>query len=531
MVCAAALLAALAAAAAAAPIDAAALSPPPAVVPDEFLLKFKPGVTAAQRDGFLSGLGARGVEPLGRMGALRIRLPGPAGAETAARLTGHPLLEYAEPDFVYRATTVPADPLFPQLWALRNTGQTGGTPGADIRAVEAWDLASGAPEIAIGILDSGIDFAHADLAANLYTNPGEIPANGADDDGNGFVDDVHGWDFVADDNDPQDDNGHGTAMAGVAGARGDNGVGMTGVCWRVQLLPLKFLNAQGTGTTANAVRALDYAVGLGVPVTSNSWGGGPFSQALFDAITAADEAGVLFVTSSGGSGANLDEYPAYPASYDVPNVVVAAATDDEDSLYAASGYGPKTVDLGAPGVDILTAWPGASYRLLSGSSLATAFVAGALALVLARHPGLSGDDAATHLLDRVEALPSLAGLVRTKGRLDLYRPLAEPPATAVAPDPGGAPAGRSPRVWWQGSDADGIRLGMELPRAGEARLEIFDVRGRRVCRLFAGTAAAGRQVVTWDGRDGRGARAARGLYLARLAAGPGVAVTRFVSLR
>ena len=528
--CALALVAMVGVAASAAPTRALALSAPTAI-PDEVILGFKADVPAPQRESLLAELGALRAEPLGRTGAVRVRLKGLTGSETISRFTDHPLLRYIEPNYVYQAGAVPNDYFFPQQWALLNTGQTGGTPGADIRATEAWDLSTGSSDVVIGILDSGIDSTHPDLAANLFTNPGEIPANGLDDDGNGFVDDVHGWDFVAGDNDPQDDNGHGTNMAGIAGALGNNGIGIAGACWQVRLLPLKFLNASGTGTTADAIQALDYAVGLGVPITNNSWGGGSFSQALLDAIVAADEAGMLFVTIAGGSSRNIDENPVYPACYDVPNVIVAAATTHTDSLYPPSGYGPKAVDLAAPGANILTTRPGGSYGYLSGSSMSAAYVSGALALLLARYPFLTPGDAATHLLDRVEVLPSLAGLVRTEGRLDAYRPLAELPVTAVREDPQRASGGPRPRLWWHGASGEGIQLGLYLPRADAVRLQIVDVRGRRVRVLLAGSVTAGRQTVAWDTRDERGARAASGVYLASLSGSAGTAVTRFVLVR
>jgi subtilisin family serine protease len=299
----------------------------------------------------------------------------------------------------------------------------------------------------------------------------------------------------------------------------------------VRLLPLKFLNASGTGTTADAIEALDYAVGLGVPITNNSWGGGSSSQALLDAIAAADAAGTLFVTIAGGSSRNIDDYPVYPACYDVPNVIVAAATTDTDSLYPPSGYGPKAVDLGAPGADILTTRPGSSYGMMSGSSMSAAYTAGALALLLARYPFLPPADAATHLLDRVEVLPSLAGLVRTGGRLDAYRPVAEAPITAVAEGHARGDGGARARLWWRGASGEGAQLGLYLPRAGEARLQIVDVQGRRVRTLVLGTVAAGSRTIRWDGRDDRGVRAASGVYLASLTGSMGRAVTRVVLLR
>ena len=219
--------------------------------------------------------------------------------------------------------------------------------------------------VLVGVIDTGVDYNHPDLAANIWTNPGEIAGNGIDDDGNGYIDDVHGYDFVNNDGDPMDDNGHGTHFSGTIGGVGNNGIGVAGVNWNVKIMALKFLDSGGSGSTANAVAGVQYATMMGVDVTSNSWGGGGFSQALYDAIDAAGAANIAFVAAAGNNGANNDTSPAYPAAYDLPNIISVAATDDNDELASFSNYGAASVDLGAPGVDILSTLPGNQYGLLS----------------------------------------------------------------------------------------------------------------------------------------------------------------------
>src|SRR5262249_11938884 len=222
---------------------------------------------------------------------------------------------------------VPNDTRFPEMWALDNRGQTGGTPGADIDAVRAWGVSTGSRSVKVAIIDTGCDLHHPDLEANIWTNPGEIPGNGIDDDGNGFVDDVHGWDFINDDNDPTDDHGHGTHVAGTIGALGNNALGVVGVNWQVSLVPLKFLGADGSGSYADPISAIDCGPLRGFRSLSTAWGGGAFSQPLLDAINAAGAANILFVAAAGNSGRNPDIPPAYPASFDAPNIVSVAATD------------------------------------------------------------------------------------------------------------------------------------------------------------------------------------------------------------
>ena len=354
--------------------------------------------------------------------------PGQSEKTVLPRLARHPKVEAAEPNYIVKAVATPDDPRYPEQWSLNNIGQTGGTPGADIDAPEAWDRVTGSSGIVVAVIDTGVDYTHPDLAANIWTNPGEIPGNGIDDDGNGYVDDVHGYDFYFNDPDPADDFGHGTHVAGTIAAAGNNGVGVAGICWAAQIMPVKFLGPGGSGYTSDAIRAVLYATDMGARVLNNSWGGGGYSEALRDAVVAAYEANVLFVAAAGNSSSNADVVPLYPAAYDVPNVISVAATDHYDGLAYFSNYGPNSVHLGAPGVNILstvsaTGDPCCSdasgYKLLSGTSMATPHVAGSAALLLAQDASRSAIGLKSLLLDTVSPVPSLAGVTVTGGRLNV----------------------------------------------------------------------------------------------------------------
>lgn len=376
-------------------------------------------------------LGATRVRKLGRTQAEVARISKLTVDEAVARFRHHPQIEFIEPDYLYSIQVEPNDPSYPSLWALSNTGQTGGLPGADIGAPLLWDRINSAAGEVIAIIDTGVDHRHEDLAANIYVNPNEIADNGIDDDGNGLVDDVHGWDFANGDNDPDDDNGHGTHVAGIAGAVGNNGLGTVGVSWDVRLLPLKFLDDEGFGTTGDAVLAIDYALAAGVKIINASWGGNNFSNILRQAVQRAHAKGVLFVAAAGNStpGRNNELTPFYPSSFDLPNIIAVAATDHEDRLAGFSHFGVVSVDLAAPGVDILSTRDGDTYGFLSGTSMATPHVSGALALYRSRYPEIGMAEAKALILDNVDPLDSLAGKVLTGGRLNSFRPVADPDDT------------------------------------------------------------------------------------------------------
>ncbi len=298
-------------------------------------------------------------------------------------------VEYAQYDFRVQIAATPNDPRYSSQWGLHNVGQTGGLTDADIDAPEAWNTTTGSRTIIVGVIDTGIDYNHPDLAANIWRNTREIAGNGIDDDGNGYRDDVRGWDFANNDADPFDDNAHGTHVAGIIGAVGNNSVGIAGVAWNVQLMPLKFLTANGSGATSNAVSAINYAVANGAKILNNSWGGGGFNSALNDAVSRARAAGVIFVAAAGNEANNNDVNPSYPANINYDNVISVAATDSSDRLASFSNFGATSVDIAAPGVGILSTTPNNTYSSFSGTSMATPFVAGAAALVWSANPTLT----------------------------------------------------------------------------------------------------------------------------------------------
>jgi subtilisin family serine protease len=399
----------------------------PKLVPGELIVAFKPGVSLTRKEEALAAAGLRKKNDVTRDGRTELVVGNPADLELALkRLGSDPRVAYAEPNFVVQALRTPNDPSFGQLWGLVNTGQTvdgaSGTADADIDADLAWDVSTGSTASVVGIIDTGVDFSHPDLAGTSWINQGEnctgCRTNGIDDDANGYVDDWRGWDFVNEDNDPFDDHGHGTHVAGTIAGLGNNGVGVAGINWTGRVAALKFLDWFGSGDVADAVRALDYATQNGIRVTNNSWGGGEYSQALLDAIERAGAAGGLYVAAAGNDGVDADDTPMYPAAYESPAIISVAATDSRDALASFSNYGRTSVDLGAPGVSIYSTLPGNTYDWWSGTSMATPHVAGAAALVKAAKPGASSMAIKALLLRTVDAKSSLADTT-TGGRLNV----------------------------------------------------------------------------------------------------------------
>ncbi len=381
-------------------------------------------------------------------GLEHIKITGIDVEKAIEKLSNLPFIEYAEPDYFIQSDPgeptplIPNDTYFDLQWGLHNTGQTippdqpanEGVPDADIDAPEAWTISTGDPNTVIAILDTGIQMEHPDLAANIWVNPNEIPDNGIDDDDNGYVDDVNGWDFFEGDNDPSPwnrpwlpDEYHGTHVAGIIGAVGDNEEGVTGVLWNCKLMPLRMMGPNG-GYTSYAVKAIDYAVMMGVKVSNNSWSGG-HTQALYDAIEASQSIGHLFIAAAGNSNGDNDLQPVYPSSYDLDNIISVAATDNKDNMASFSCYGETSVDIGAPGVYVGSTCPTylnkgfPPYIYLSGTSMATPHVAGVAALVYAQHPDRSYQEIKDVILNTVRPIPSLDGKTVTGGLVNAYNAL------------------------------------------------------------------------------------------------------------
>ncbi len=325
------------------------------------------------------------------------------------------LYEYIEPDYPVQFALQSNDPNIVSQWA-HNV----------VNSNKAWDISRGSEEVIVAVLDSGIDPSHPDLVKNLWTNPGEV-ANGIDDDHNGFVDDIHGWNFVK--NNPSvlaDDQRsyHGTHVAGTIGAVGNNGVGISGHAQVVRIMTMKFLGSAGSGKTSDAIRAIDYAIAKGAKIINNSWGSTSFSYSLFEAIGRAKDAGILFVAAAGNNGANNDKTNFYPANYEHDNVISVAASTSADSLASFSNYGYKRVHLAAPGAKIYSTKNGNSYQTLSGTSMATPLVSGVLATMVAARPDLNYLQIKGALLASVDKVPAMQDKVMWGGRINAYRALA-----------------------------------------------------------------------------------------------------------
>ncbi|MCU1268384.1 MAG: hypothetical protein JWM21_4702 [Acidobacteria bacterium] len=328
--------------------------------------------------------------------------------QAIAALRARPDVLYAEPNYLRYRDVAPNDLRYGDQWAMKNTGQVFGTVGADIKAEPAWDMTTGSNNVVVAVIDEGLDINHQDLQANIWHNPTEIPGNGIDDDGNGYVDDVNGYDFFHNDASVYDGPGtnpdgsivdaHGTHVAGTVGATGGNGIGVVGVNWQVSLMSLKFIGPD-SGSSADLLKALAYAKlmrdrwvssggtqGANIRVTNNSYGGGGYSQAEADAIQALNASGILFVVAAGNEASNNNQFPTYPANYDLANVIAVAATTRTDALANFSNRGSHTVQIGAPGAGILSTTPGNTYTSADGTSMASPHAAGVAALVLALHP-------------------------------------------------------------------------------------------------------------------------------------------------
>jgi len=404
-------------------------------VPGELLVKFRDGTDAATQAAVRRNFGAHKLETV-RGELQRVRLP--AGQDIAAAVRGLSnvaAVEYAEPNWIYTHSATSNDPYYTDgsLWGMYGDATSPANQYGS-QAGEAWAAGhTSCGDVWVGIIDEGYMYTHTDLAANAGTNPGEIAGNGIDDDGNGYVDDVYGWDFDGGDNSVFDgvDDDHGSHVAGTIGGAGGNGTGVAGVCWNVKLINAKFLGRRG-GTTANAIAAVDYMTdlktrhGLNMVATNNSWGGGGFSQGLQDAIGRAGDAGILFIAAAGNSGDDNDTTASYPSNYPNANIVAVAALVKDGTLASYSQYGATTVDICAPGSAIVSTVPARSkgsvvsaYASYNGTSMATPHVAGAAALYKSTRPGATAADVKAAIMDSAVPTASCNGKVVSNGRLNV----------------------------------------------------------------------------------------------------------------
>lgn len=368
-------------------------------------------------------------------------LDGEQAEEVASEYAKLSEVEYAEPNFEIRADPLdansirsrfvssetlngPNDPMLSEQWGLINTGQREGVAGADVSAGDAWEKTHGSRKVVVAVLDSGVDYTHPDLAGNIWHRPADMEMYF--DKELGVVDDYNGFSAVESERDPMDENGHGTHCAGIVGAEGDNNLGIAGVNWQVEIMPLKFMGRGGFGSTKDAIEAINYVIerkqeGVNVRVISASWGSRQKSKALEDVIRKAGEADILFVAAAGNDSMDADKTPHYPSNYKLPNVISVAALDRKDQLASFSNYGAKSVHLAAPGREILSTWLDGGYEEHSGTSMATPFVAGVAGLVLSVEPKLSVRELRERLFDSVDKIDSLKGKVSTGGRLNAAR--------------------------------------------------------------------------------------------------------------
>lgn len=398
-----------------------------------WIVKFRDGSKAYQDKSFTQ-LGT--VTPLPVSFGTFAKLEGDLDQKNLQLLSTHPEVLYVEPNYIYTAQPIDLVDLkediqdgdFSRQWGLQNTGRNSGgwfspgKAGEDVNALEAWEITKGDRELIIAVIDTGVDYTHPDLKDNILVNEAELNGvPGEDSDGNGYIDDIYGYNFSEKNGDPIDRNGHGSHCAGVIGAS-HNSIGIRGVMADVKILPIKFLSDSGSGETADAILAVDYATQRGVHIMSNSWGGGGRSEALFEAIQRAQEAGITFVAAAGNSRANNDSRPSYPANYELDNVISVGAMDGKGNRSSFSNYGRESVHIFAPGSSILSTVPGGNYRSLSGTSMAAPFVSGVAGLLLAQEPGLTPAEIRERIIETSVKNSSLISGAQG-GRMDAYRVL------------------------------------------------------------------------------------------------------------
>ena len=444
--------------------------------------------------------GVRVERALGDSGLFTVSAPLGTDVAALAGILGTPAVD---PEFLFTVDRLdqgtPNDPFFNNnsTWGLRNDGDFAGgsTLDADTDADEAWPTSIGSGAV-VGVIDTGVDWNHPDLADNVWVNPGEIAGNGVDDDGNGYVDDTRGWDFFFDDNDARPDgNSHGTHVAGTIAAVGDNKIGVLGVAPGAKVIPIKVGDGGRSLSSAAILEGMYYLAdlassGVNIVATNNSYGGGGYWGAFRDAIQVHNDLGILFVAAAGNDGANTDSVNHYPSNYDVPNVISVAAMTDDDGLAGFSNYGATTVDLAAPGRDIRSTIAGGKYAYFSGTSMATPHVAGAVATVAAANPGASAAEVKDALLDGVVNKPAYAGKTLSGGRLNVANSV-----DLIGDDSGGGGSGGG-SGGGGGGGGTGVAApqGVQLAAASDTGISSSDNITKDLTPTFTGTATPGHRV-------------------------------------
>jgi thermitase len=396
---------------------------------DRYIVRLKDDAAAARS--LFRAAGVTPVHSFSTLNAFIVETDKGMEAEALEALRQNPDVAYIQANRIFKISKTPNDPSYGSQYHHKNIAST-----------QAWEVSTGNKEVVVAVIDTGVNYTHPDLAPNYWTNPGESGLdaqgidkrnNGIDDDGNGYVDDFRGWNFVKNTNDPMDDHGHGTHCAGVIGAKGNNGMNVVGVNWDVSIIGLKFIDGKtGEGDAEGALKAIEYANKMGIPITSNSWGGQVDNtydpnepDALKELIAQAGEQGFLFVAAAGNDSSNNDKKATLPASYDLDNILSVAATGSTDALAIYSSYGVNTVDIAAPGSNVLSTWLGNRTQKLSGTSMAAPVVAGAAALLKAAHPTWTAKEIKARLMETVDPISGLKTRVMSGGRLNVGRALSD----------------------------------------------------------------------------------------------------------
>jgi subtilisin family serine protease len=387
----------------------------------QLLVGFKQGASKNQQQEILTALKGRLAKRFAGIKGGRLALVKPRSGIALAllrkRLAAHPGVAYAEPDYIQStgATKAPNDPLYPLQWPVAENPD-----GYDIDAPTAWAQRTSCAKVAV--VDTGVDTDHPDLVANLYKSK-DKPNNGKDDDKNGYVDDTYGLNAIKGKGSAEDDNGHGTHVSGIVAGRANDSVGVSGICWSAKVLPVKFMNAKGKGSTSDAIAAIQYAVKQGFKIVNCSFGSSSKSSALKDVIDYAQDHKVLMVVAAGNNGENIDKKPEYPAAYGNSNILTVAATTNTDQLASFSNFGSKAVDVAAPGDTVLSTYLGGGYKNLSGTSMASPYAAGLAAMLRKQEPDATYGNLRYAIRHKVDTPPALNGKVAYNGRINAFKAL------------------------------------------------------------------------------------------------------------